>query len=114
MHTFRSLESCVLSEGVGIRLLYQQLNTSGKAVLPSILSSENGICGIWKGESGLFAACIVLAAKSRFGLRVAEALILMSKHSDSRPREAQRHGTLAVWDYTLPFASNLAFRTIVE
>jgi hypothetical protein len=85
MHTFRSLESCVLSEGVGIRLLYQQLNTSGKAVLPSILSSENGICGIWKGESGLFAACIVLAtlaayaAKSRFGLRVAEALILMSK-----------------------------------
>jgi presenilin-like A22 family membrane protease len=84
MHTSRSPESCVLSEGVGIRLLYQQLNMSGKAVLLSILSSENGICGIWKVELGLFAVCIMLvtlaayAAKSRFGLRVAEVLMLMS------------------------------------
>jgi presenilin-like A22 family membrane protease len=91
MHTSQSPESCVLSAGVGIRSLYQQLNMSGKAVLLSILSSENGICGIWKVELGFFAVCIMLvtlaayAAKSRFGLRGAEVLMLMSKHNNSRP-----------------------------
>jgi hypothetical protein len=41
--------------------------------------------------------CVTLAAyaaKSRFGLRVAEALMLVSKNNDARPREIQRLETL--------------------